>query len=41
MLFPTITATTAGIILILQIALAFTVSSARGKYKAWIGTDGI
>lgn len=38
MLFPTITATTAGIILMLQIILAFTVSGARGKQNVWIGT---
>ena len=39
-MFPSITTTTAGILLILQIVLAFTVSGGRGKYTTWVGAGG-
>ena len=40
MTFPYTTAVTAGILLILQMALAFAVSGARGQSKAWVGYAG-
>ena len=40
MTFPFTTAITAGILLILQMALAFAVSGARGQNNAWVGDGG-
>ena len=40
MTFPFLTATTAGILLILQMALAFAVSGARGQHQVWVGDGG-
>jgi len=37
MTFPFTTAITAGVLIILQIALAFTVSGARGRNDIWVG----
>ena len=39
-MFPYITATTAGVLLILQIMLAFTVSGGRGSATTWVGAGG-
>ncbi|MDP9096205.1 MAG: MAPEG family protein [Pseudomonadota bacterium] len=38
--FPALSATTAGAVLILQMLLALTVSGARGKADVWIGAGG-
>ena len=38
--FPFITAITTGVLLILQMALAFAVSAARGQSNAWVGDGG-
>jgi len=40
MTFPYVTALTAGVLLILQMALAFTVSGARGQRDTWVGDGG-
>ena len=40
MTYPYITAVTAGLLLLLQMALAFTVSGSRGKTNTWIGDGG-
>ena len=40
MTFPFITSITAGILLILQMLLAFTVSGARGQKDVWVGDGG-
>ena len=40
MTFPFITAITAGVLLILQMLLAFTVSGARGQKDLWVGDGG-
>ena len=40
MTFPFVTTITTGILLILQIALAFTVSGNRGKNDTWVGDGG-
>ena len=40
LMFPNVTTTTAGVILILQILLAFTVSGGRGKVGTWVGAGG-
>jgi uncharacterized membrane protein YecN with MAPEG domain len=39
-IFPYVSATTAGLILILQMLLAFTVSGARGRSETWVGDGG-
>jgi len=39
-MFPYVTTTTAGFILILQLLLAFTVSGGRGKVDTWVGAGG-
>jgi uncharacterized membrane protein YecN with MAPEG domain len=40
MTFPYITAVTAGFLLLMQMALAFTVSGNRGKTDTWVGDGG-
>ena len=40
MLFPYVSAITAGALLILQTLLAFMVSGARGKANVWVGDGG-
>ena len=40
MTFPFISSVTAGLVLILQIVLAFVVSGTRGKLNTWIGDGG-
>jgi uncharacterized membrane protein YecN with MAPEG domain len=40
MTFPFITTLTAGLILILQMLLAFTVSGSRGQTDTWVGDGG-
>ncbi len=39
-MFPYVTAMTAGVLLVMQIALAFTVSGGRGQANTWIGAGG-
>jgi uncharacterized membrane protein YecN with MAPEG domain len=40
MTFPYITAVTAGLLLLIQMALAFAVSGNRGKANTWVGDGG-
>ncbi len=40
MTFPYVTSITAGLLLLLQMSLAFAVSGGRGKVQAWIGDGG-
>jgi uncharacterized membrane protein YecN with MAPEG domain len=40
MIFPYITSVTAGLLLVIQMALAFTVSGNRGKANTWVGDGG-
>lgn len=40
MTFPYVTALTAGVLIILQMAMAFAVSGARGQKNTWVGDGG-
>lgn len=40
MTYPYITAITAGLLLLMQMALAFAVSGNRGKANTWVGDGG-